>query len=208
MVMGKYSQWLYHREIDQQLRERLERIEQELHALQEQAALLEDAASCTDNSILQAIAMQQSAEILLEDTPSSTAQRSLTNGKEHPSKSVSPALFAWSSLPNLDTQKVQMPGVPLHGQKPEAVQQTSIPHPEIHLLPNDMATLIDTDEQTSPQIQVPKWLRKAPLATNTTDRQRSVPDERTNTSIQRWLERWGKQVPDSPQQKPREGSEK
>ena len=35
--MGKYSQWLYHREIDQQLRERLEHIEQELHTLQEQA---------------------------------------------------------------------------------------------------------------------------------------------------------------------------
>jgi len=205
--MGKYSQWLYHREIDQQLRERLERIEQELHALQEQAALLEDAASCSDNSILQAIAMQQSAESLLEDTPSSTAQRPLTNGKEHSSKSVSPALFAWSSLPNLDTQKVQMPGMALNGQKSEAAPQTPTPYPE-HLLPTDMATSIDTDEQTLPQIQVPKWLRKASLATNTTDRQRSVPDERTNTSIQRWLERWGKQVPDSPQQKPREGSEK
>jgi hypothetical protein len=207
MVMGKYSQWLYHREIDQQLRERLEHIEQELHALQEQAALLEDAASCTDNSILQAIAMQQSAEVLLEDIPSSTTQRPLTNGKEHPSKSVSPALFAWSSLPNLDTQKVQMPEMAPNGQKPEAAPQTPIPYPE-HLLPNNMATFIDTAEQTLPQIQVPKWLRKAPLATNTTDRQRSVPDERTNTSIQRWLERWGKQVPNSPQQKPREGSEK
>ena len=202
--MGKYSQWLYHREIDQQLRERLERIEQELHALQEQAALLEDAASCTDNSILQAIAMQQSAQVLLEDTP----QRPLTDDKEFSSKSVSSALFAWSSLPNLDTRKVQMPGMAPNGQKPETTQQTSIPHPEVHLLPTDMAPFIDTDEQTLPQIHVPKWLRKAPLATNTTDQQRYVPDERTNTSIQRWLERWGKQVPDSPPQKPREGSEK
>lgn len=203
--MGKYSQWLYHREIDQQLRERLEHIEQELHALKEQAALLEDAASYSDNSIIHAIAMQQSAEVLLEDTPSPPLQRPLTNGKEHSSKSVSPALFAWSSLPNLDTQKVQMPGMTLNGQKPETVQQTSIPRPEAHLLPNDMATFIDTDEQTLPQIQVPKWLRKAQ---HTTNRQRSEPDERTDTSIQRWLERWGKQVPDPPQQKPREGSEK
>ena len=94
------------------------------------------------------------------------------------------------------------------GQHPEATQQPSIPHPEIPLSPTDMAAFMDADEQTLPQIHIPKWLRKAPLATHTTDRQRSVPDERTNTSIQRWLERWGKQVPDSPQQKPREGSEK
>jgi hypothetical protein len=195
MVMGKYSQWLYHREIDQQLRERLERIEQELHALQEQAALLEDAAPYTDNSILQAIAMQQSAQILLEDTPP------LSDNKKYSSKSVSSALFAWSSLPNLDPQKVQMPGRASNGQQPEAAQQLSIPHPEMPLSPTD-------DEQTLPQIHIPKWLRKAPLATNTTDQQRSLPDDRTNTSIQRWLERWGKQVPDASQHIAREGSEK
>lgn len=203
--MGKYSQWLYHREIDQQLRERLEHIERELHALKEQAVLLEDAASCSDNSIIQAIAMQQSAEVLLEDTPSSALQRPSTNGKEQPSKSVSPALFAWSSLPNLDTQQMQMSAMTLNEQKSEAVQQTSIPHPEASLLPNEMATFVDTDEQTSPQIQVPKWLRKAQRTTN---RQRSEPDARTDTSIQRWLERWGKQMPNPSQQKPREGSEK
>ncbi len=195
--MGKYSQWLYHREIDQQLRERLEHIEQELHTLQEQAALLEDAASCTDNSILQAIAMQQSAQVLLEDTP----QRSLTDSKAYSSKSVSSALFAWSSLPNLDPQKVQMPGRAPNGQQPEAAQQPSTPHPDVHPSPTD-------DEQTLPQIHIPKWLRKAPLATNTTDQQRSLPDERTNTSIQRWLERWGKQPPDPSQYTSGKGSDK
>ncbi len=200
--MGKYSQWLYHREIDQQLREHLELIKQELHTLQEQAALLEDAASCSDNSILQAIAMQQSAQVLLEDT------LPLSDNKKYSSKSVSSALFAWSSLPNLDTQKVQMAAIPPNGQQPEATQQPSIPHPEIPLSPTNMATFMDADEQTLPQIHIPKWLRKAPLATSTTDHQRSLPDERTNTSIQRWLERWGKQVPDSSQHTAREGSEK
>jgi hypothetical protein len=211
MVMGKYSQWLYHREIDQQLRERLEFIERDLHTQQEQAALLEDAASCTDNSILQAIAMQQSAAVLLEDTlsPSSTPQHPL-DAKEESSKSVSSALFAWSNLPNLDTRNMQMPGISSNGQTSEGVRQTSVSHPEAHLLPDDLTAFIDATDQTQPQLQIPRWLRKAQLTTNTPGRTQSEPDERTNTSIQRWLERWGKQVPNPPleQQKPRESSEK
>ncbi|MBA2391813.1 MAG: hypothetical protein H0V70_03620 [Ktedonobacteraceae bacterium] len=200
--MGKYSQWLYHREIDQQLRERLKHIEQELHTLQEQATLLGDAASSTDNSILQAIAMQQSAETLLEEASlRPTSQRSLTNGTKQSSMSVSSALFAWSSLPNFDSRK----GIPSDEQQPEATQQTSLPHPEIHRPSPDLASLIEAENQTQPQLQLPGWLRKAQM----TDRPNSGPDERTNTSIQRWLERWGKLVPDPPlkQQTPREGSE-
>ncbi len=207
--MGQYSQWLYHREVDQQLRERLKLIEQELHVLQEQAALLEDVNSCSDNPILQAIAMQQSAEVLLEDTPTGSSTQKLpvvhADMQKPSSKSVSPALFAWSNLPNLDTQKMQLPDT----QQPEAIQQTSTPHPEINLLPTDMATFIDAHEQTMPQIQIPGWLRNAAFDTSTPeDRLKSGLDERTNISIQRWLERWGKQLPDSPppqgQQKPQE----
>lgn len=197
--MGKYSQWLYHREIDQQLRERLGHIEQELHTLQEQATLLGDAASCSDNSILQAIAMQQSAEILLEEAPPPTPP--LTNGTKQSSMSVSSALFAWSSLPNFDSRK----GIPSDEQQREVSQQTSIPHSEVHRPSPDLASLIEAEDQTQPQLQIPSWLRKAQM----TDRPSSGPDERTNTSIQRWLERWGKLVPNPPleQQTPREGSE-
>jgi hypothetical protein len=200
MVMGQYSQWLYHREVDQQLRERLELIEQELLALQEQAAQLEDAI-CNENPILQAIAMQQSAEALLEDaSPGSSTQKlpiAHTDTKKSSAKSVSLALFAWSNLPNLDTQEMELATIEPGRQQTEAIQQTATPYPEVNLLPTDMATFIDAHEQTMPQIQIPNWLRKAALNTNTPDRQKSGPDERTNTSIQRWLERWGKQVPDS-----------
>lgn len=210
--MGQYSQWLYHREIDHQLRERLELLAQELHFLQEQAAQLEDAASCTDNPILQAIAMQQSAEALLEDTPtvSSTQELPLAHAdtKKQSSKTVSPALFAWSNLPNLDTQKMQLPTTEPDTQKSEAIRQASTPHPEVNLLPIDMATFIDTHEQTMPQIQIPPWLRQATSNTHTPDNLQSRPDERTNASIQRWLQRWGKQMPDPPptqeQQMPQE----
>ncbi|MBV9616878.1 MAG: hypothetical protein JO031_15595 [Ktedonobacteraceae bacterium] len=203
-VMGQYSQWLYHREVDQQLRERLEFLEQELHNLQEQAAQLEDAASYTENPILQAIAMQQSAEVLLEDTPPLSSQQELSpehTGSEEASKSFSSALFAWSHLPNLHAQKMQTPTPQPGRQESEAQRSAPTPHPEVNLLPADMATFIDTHEQTLPQLQTPRWLRNAQYAAQISDEQNfapSEPDERTDASIRRWLERWGKQLPDSP----------
>lgn len=215
--MGQYSQWLYHREVDQQLRERLALLVQELQALQKQATPLEDAASCTDNPILQAIAMQQSAEALLEDTPSLSSTEELipvhtnkpihTHKKASEATSVSPALFAWSHLPNLDTQKVSRVAQELTKSEPETRPHPSIPHTELNLLPSDMATFIDTHEQTLPQIQVPHWLRDATRVTQKHDAYKasSPSEERTDASIRRWLERWGKQLPDSPptpQQKP------
>ena len=214
--MGQYSQWLHHREVDQQLRERLELLEQELYALQEQAVQLEEGASSSENSILQAIAMQQSAEALLDDiSPPSSTQHlpSVTiESKEQASQSVSSALFAWGHLPNLDTQEIPLsakaPGTPeLEG----GVQQPSLPHTEVNLLPLDMATFLDTHEQTLPQTRLPGWLRHTTLATHTPGEPKlapSVPDERTDASIRRWLQRWGKQLPDSPStpepQKPQE----
>jgi hypothetical protein len=173
--MGQYSQWLHQREVDQQLRERLELLEQELHALQEQAARLKEAASSAENPILQAIAMQQSAEALLEVTPPSPSTQQLPSvhreSKEQVSKSVSSALFA------------------------------SLPRPEVNLLPPDMTTFIDTHEQTLPQTRLPKWLRHTTPDTYTTAEPKLAPsalDERTDASIRRWLQRWGKQLPDSP----------
>jgi hypothetical protein len=204
--MGQYSQWFYHREVDQQLQHRLDLLAQELHALQEQATLLEAAASSTDNPILQAIAMQQSAEALLEDTPSlsSTTEELIpvhTSSKDQTAKSVSPALFAWSHLPNLDTQNVSLSTQEQATPEPETELQPSPPHAEINLLPSDLATFIDTHEQTLPQIQVPRRLRDATHAPQTTDAHKLAPsasEERTDASIRRWLERWGKQLSDSP----------
>ena len=124
--MGQYSQWLYHREIDHQLQERLETLAQELHALQEQAAQLEDAASDTDNPILQAIAMQQSARALLEDTSTSSIHKLPgvpVDHKKQPARSVSSALFGWSNLPNLDTQNIQVSATEPDTQQPEAISQ-------------------------------------------------------------------------------------
>jgi hypothetical protein len=202
--MGQYTQWLYHRQVDQQLRAQIAPLEQELHALQEQAVQLENAASYAENPIIQAVAMQQSAEALLQDSPRTPSTEQLApihrESEEQASKSVSSALFAWSHLPNLDTQKV-----PLSAQTPgmsdsEDMQRLSRPHPEINLLPSDMATFIDTHEQTMPQPRLPKWLRHATLAAYTADEPKlapSAPDARTDASIRRWLQRWGKQSPDS-----------
>ncbi|HEV2660690.1 MAG TPA: hypothetical protein VGU68_08790 [Ktedonobacteraceae bacterium] len=58
--MGQYQQWLYHREVEQQLQARLEQLLHEMQILQEQAVQLEEGAACSANPILQAIALQQS----------------------------------------------------------------------------------------------------------------------------------------------------
>ena len=207
--MGQYSQWLYHREVDQQLRAQLEVFEQELHALHAQVVQLEDAASYTDNPILQAIAMQQSAEALLEDTPAPSPVQQLPptrrENKEQAAKSVSSALLAWGHLPNLDTHKVPLAENTPDTPELEGAQQPSRPYPAVNLLPSDMATFIDTHEQTLSLPRLPKWLRHATPAAHTVDEPKvapSAPDERTDASIRRWLQRWGKQLPDAPRTSP------
>jgi hypothetical protein len=203
--MGQYSQWFYHREVDQQLQRRLDLLAQELHALQEQATLLEGAASSIDNPILQAIAMQHNAVAPLEDTPSLSSTEELlpvhNNDDDQSAKSVSPALFAWSHLPNLDTRNVSLATQELARPEPETGQQPSLAQAKINLLPSDMATFIDAHAQTLPQIQVPRSLHTDTPIAQTSDAHKLAPStsaERTDASIRRWLERWGKQLPDSP----------
>src|SRR2546430_573742 len=62
--MGQYQQWLYHREIDQQLRHSLELLESELAQLQAQAQpSAEVAPPSLDNVIIQALLGYHAAEI-------------------------------------------------------------------------------------------------------------------------------------------------
>lgn len=187
--MGQYQQWLYHREVDQQLRAQLEQLTQELQCLREQAARLEDDVSFADNPILQAVAMQQSAEALLVADQPATNRAVAATDREQPG--ISPALFAWSRLPNLDTQEIHT--TPFTPQEPE---MPSTPRPEVTLLPEDMAAFIDIHTQTIPRLRIPRLVsqdkRKAPAE------QGAGPDDRTDYSIQRWRERWGRQTATAP----------
>ncbi len=207
--MGQYQQWSYHREVDQQLQAQLERLEQELQPLLEQVALSGDVLSCTDNPITQAIAMQQSAESLFVDTSELSPIAGLfftsTTDSEQSGETISPALSAWSRLPNLDTQKMQMQTAQSTNKEPEIEAN---PHPEATLLPEDMTTFIDTHTSTAPRLHVPRLMQPMQSSIKAAEPE-ATPDDRTDYSIQRWRERWGRDASQPPhtssyQQKPRE----
>lgn len=191
--MGQYQQWLQYREIDQQLHTQLESLERELAQLQEQAQHLAVAHSSSGNLIIQALTHYL--------RPASEPAISVSNGAttEH-TETVSPALFAWSNLPNFDTGKIrgadfQSPATPMP------------PHSEFDLLPPDMNTFFQTHSQTAPQMKLPWWLRNNTLVphqqhTGPVEQRTTGPIDqqsiRTNQLVQRWLERWRKRSGDIP----------
>lgn len=207
--MGQYRLWLHYREVDQQLRAELELLEKGLAHLQEQAGRLEESAACTDNVVIQALQAftgphtTQAPFEYIPDTPfeqvasnggyDPTEQPALNgNTAEHPTTTVSRALFAWSNLPNFNTQEVPVP-VP---DTPALPPLPPTPHPDVDSLSQDMSVLSDEQAQETPQLQLPWWLHNV-IASSTTRQgdsnglidQQSV---RTNQLIQRWLERWGR----------------
>ncbi len=179
--MGQYQQWLYHREVDQQLRTRQELFTQELQRLQEQVAQLEDGVSLADNPILQAIAVR--ATVLRVPEQVAMKQNTFAGDTEQPG--VSPALFAWSRLPNLDTQEI-----PATSPIPHEPEAPVTPHPEGTLLPENMAAFIDTHEQTIQRLHIPNLVQRAEEKALPD----AEPDDRIGHSIQRWRERWGRQI--------------
>src|SRR5574340_893675 len=137
--MGQYQQWLLHRSIDRQLRQELEILEAELAQLESQldAHFLEQCERefppLADNPILNALvyyAMNHSASSpagVENGSYAETLQEShlIT---ERTGESISPALPSWGGLPDF--------GPPGAQHTPPAT--SSMPHPEIELLPDDM----------------------------------------------------------------------
>ncbi len=199
--MGQYQQWLYHREVEQQLQARLEQLLQEMQTLQEQAAQLEDGASCITNPILQAIALQQSAEVLLASKQAAAQQAATPGDKAQPG--VSPASSTWGHPPTPGTQET-------HAAAPFMPQESAIsstPHPEVSLVPEDMAAFIDMHAPTTPRLHAPRLVPQS--EEKDPPEQEVQPDDRMDYSIQRWRERWGRQAATIPQtttdqQEPRE----
>ncbi len=193
--MGQYRQWLHSREVDQRLKARLEILEQELDQLHKQADLLAKTTSCTDNKIIQTLARQQTVEVLLTDAQHILSEHTtpVSQPIEESITGVSPALFAWSNLPNFDSQGVPTP----NSQTNISTPLRATPHLEMNLLPKDMGAFVDEHTQAVPQVKLPWWLRKTVLTTVSPNHypidQQSL---QTNYDVQRWLERWGRHPKD------------
>lgn len=187
--MGQYRQWLFYREIDQQLNAQIQAFEADLATLQTEIKVLAQDTSYSENSILQTLLGVSPAE-----TTSSTSdilpQKTELAETNAPIATVSPALFAWSRLPNFDTQDIQDPIM-------NAATQNVIPPPSLpedDLLPHNIGTIEDAHGQTDPQLKVPWWLRNTRNATDQDPQKTSPIDQqsrRTNHLVERWFERWG-----------------
>jgi hypothetical protein len=217
--MGQYSQWLHYREVDGQLQAQLETLERELAQLQDRLQLLEQGEwsqkSClsADNKIIHALhamnamdaqAPRRNGQPLLIDSTPVPLTEIVPN---EPGETISPALFARSNLPNFGPQAVPPETPVVNGSQLTSYnhQLPSIPHREMALLPEDMSSFIEEHTMTDPQIELPWWLRNIRAASNIASSpngpygpidQESI---RTNRLVQRWLERWGRQIS---QQKP------
>ncbi len=212
--MGQYQQWLYHREVDEQLGKHLDQLQTELALLQAQAhTLTETTSSTSENTIIQALLNMQAPQAeqshahtslpapLFIDEPLDDAAtpHNIFQEEKAATAPVSPALLAWSRLPNLDAQKMQPPAS-------HTTHSGALPKPgEEGLLPQDMTHFFHHHTQPVPQPALPAWLENvisAPIApdqlpNNPVDQQTL----RTNRLVERWLERWRKTPSGSQEQR-------
>lgn len=201
--MGQYQQWLHYREQDRQLRTQLEKLEAELADLQTRVGQLADPGSYEQNSLLRLLWLASRPEaaqaveqpIADSETPlSSTPETPLEEHNTPGTAGETPALFPWNGLPD-----VHLPATPagVHSSDGDTtIPSTPLPHPEIELLPEDMAAFLDEHTRTSPQLALPWWMRQpTPTSPAGSGHARSVEQEtiRHKRDIARWLERWGRQ---------------
>lgn len=221
--MGQYQQWLHYRAVDQQLQAQLELLESELAQLQERAQPVEqcepppqDAVSSSarfpqdttiessflaTNKIILALAAslaEQASSPLDEYTSTSGPTSQQVPAPDHSAETISPALFAWSNLPNFETpiMPIEPPVIFTSTFNPNLDHLLPhIPHQELVLLPEDMSSFIDENSLTDPQVELPWWLQNIAVASGANNSSEPIDREsmRTNRLIQRWLERWDHQ---------------
>lgn len=194
--MGQYQQWLLHRSIDRQLRQELKTLEAELAQFESQldsfflAQCEREFPPLAENPILNALMYYAMAHTEPHQPEHEDDTGELEDQKisDQAGETISPALLNWDGTPDSTAQQAQhTPSTALSLSDSETDE----------LLPDDILDFMDAHAQTDPQIELPRWLRKIAVASNTNDGTRPIDQEsiRTNRLVQRWVERWGKQTP-------------
>lgn len=192
--MGQYREWLLYRQIDQQLRDQIAELEQDLDNLQEQIRSTEVLDFYTDNTVIQALQQHLQTpqpEVVATEKPANnaifatqeTGNQETIARENAPAETISTALFAWGTLPNLNTQ--------FHGPLPKANTLSSLPatpNPDLDLLPEDLNSFLKQYHQAITP------LFREPTAHPPTDIQNpeDPSSNRTNQLVQRWMDRWKK----------------
>ncbi|GAC1357621.1 MAG: hypothetical protein NVS2B12_02010 [Ktedonobacteraceae bacterium] len=205
--MGQYRQWLQHRGIDQLLRSQLAVSKHELEQLQAQVEMLGKQVFPADNAIFRALIQTQRNDndsAHLEQLKRAREQeRRLSGNKarhtwttssgERPERTpptISPALSAWSQLPNLDPRPAQGPEHNSSTWTPQA--PSSIP--EEYLLPPDIGAFIDAHIPAKSRAKTPHAIEPSDQQV---EGQESQPVDqqsvRADHLVERWFDRWSEQ---------------
>jgi len=195
--MGQYRQWLHYREMDQQLRLRLERIEHQVAELEAEIHhLAKDSSSSTDDNIIMRALVgmyiapaqegffQESSPVEPQYTvmPAEGEQIEPGNGSSAESPSwVASTLFAQSYLTNFDAFD------------PVTLKSLS-PYADAGLLPEDLAIFFAELAQNGGNGQHDQ--QSASLTTSHSAIPVDKQSLRNDHLIQRWFERWGRSSDD------------
>jgi hypothetical protein len=183
--MGQYQQWLLTQEIDRRLKSEVESLETELLYLKDRISILEQTVPETENVILQALLAHLQSQVK-EELPVAD-EREQAVELEQPENKVE-ELPAWNGLPKLETPSV-----------PVAASATYFPGlpPQTGLASTDMLAFFEEHRPTDPRLAGWRPLEKQQNAEKDADEpQVDAETQRLNESIQRWFERWHRQMAD------------
>lgn len=181
--MGQYRQWLHYRDIDRHLHTQREQLMQKIAHLQEQLQRLETTHPNANNSIVQALIMHYATQDVqpqaMPTSPTPLPFNSQADSVREETAQYTP--HPQTPVPSVSPMYASLPPLPL----------PSLPQ-------NRDEDVSDISAPTDPQITIPQWLLRA---TSTSQSGPLDPQGlQTNRLVQRWLERWGKQLPDQPDQ--------
>jgi hypothetical protein len=206
--MGQYRLWLHHREIDHDLRAQHTKYEQELAEIDEYVTRIENTVMQKENALLSVLiqhihAQQQTASKIVDTTKVQSEQNGATHDHQYSQEyqtfpttdygqqttSVSPALLAWSQLPNFDTHEIPIPTIEKTISSKNAIPV--LPAATDHLLPSDLNTLFDQESPKDIQRSLPWWLRNIMRTSREEQKQQNLaPIDQQSMHINQRVERW------------------
>jgi hypothetical protein len=191
--MGQYSKWLHYREIDRQLQAQRDKLERNLHNLQEQARALQAHNLYAPNSIIQALQQQYMHPDSQIPAPSTDAPSSHHSVPEHSTSTALPVVYPRPLQPPLpgtiDHSRYTSPTLPMRTSILKAAQLTPVT-----ARPSATALQLASDTRVIPVRDAPPEALR--YTGHARPGNRTLPvdqqSEHTDQMVQRWVERWSK----------------
>lgn len=203
--MKQYRLWLYHRQVDQDLRGQYRTYEEKLAKIDGQIAHLEKSVRPTNNEFLRFLMQEANFQ---EQENSQTIKTVLTQpGHNGATQEQTQRRFQPLSPPSSGPRNIPVPPSELtwSGHFPLGVQEAHLSEesristhaipvlPEMlaQPLPNDSITPVDQELSQNEQVSLPWWLRDLMSTTNGEEKtQQAMPVDQQATHTNQRVERW------------------